>query len=89
MAAENKNRISVVVVVSGEDVAVTVNPHQKVAELVREALRESGNQGQPLENWVLKTADGSSIDFDQRVEDAGITEGMKLFLNPKAGEGGC
>ena len=89
MSGDNPNQVSVTVVVSGEDVAVTVNPHQKVAELVREALRESGNQGQPLENWVLKTADGSSIDFNQRIGDAGITEGMKLFLNPKAGEGGC
>lgn len=88
MATENKNQINVIVVVSGEDIPVTVNTHEKVANLVREALRESGNEGQPLENWVLKS-DDSPIEFDLRISEAGITDGMKLYLNPKAGEGGC
>ncbi len=88
MAEDAKNRIDVVVVVSGEDVHVSVNKNQKVSQLVREALRESGNAGQPPENWVLKS-DAGNIDLDQRISDAGITSGMKLYLNPKVGEGGA
>lgn len=87
MPSGSDSKITIIVVVSGEDVAVTVNTHQKVAQLVREALNESGNQGQPVENWILKS-DAGAIDFEQRIADAGITDGMKLYLNPKAGEGG-
>lgn len=85
---KNVNRITVTVIVSGEDLSVSVNTHQKVAELVRKALQESGNEGQPIDNWVLKTEDAREIDFELRISESGITDGMKLYLNPKAGEGG-
>ena len=89
MAKEDKkqNHITVTVVVSGEDVSVSVNTHEKVAVLVHKSLEESGNEGQPIENWVLKS-DTSPIDFELRISESGITDGMKLYLNPKAGEGG-
>jgi hypothetical protein len=87
MASDGKSKITVVVVVSGEDVEVTVQTHQDVSKLVREALRESGNAGQPPEDWVLK-GDAGEIAQDQTITAAGIVDGMKLRLTPEAGEGG-
>lgn len=80
--------IDVPVIVSGEEVTVQVNPHVKVSELVRKALHESGNAGQQPSDWVLRS-DAGTIGQDQTITEAGITAGMKLYLNPAAGEGGC
>lgn len=88
MAEHRSSNITVTVVVSGEDVEVTVNSHQYVRELVREALRESGNAGQPPENWILKS-DGGEIDQEQTVAAGGVVAGIRLTLTPEAGEGGC
>ncbi|HEY3292824.1 MAG TPA: DUF2604 domain-containing protein [Candidatus Nanopelagicaceae bacterium] len=87
MAHPNPN-IEVTVVVSGQPTTVKVNIHEKVENLVREALHQTGNQGQPPGNWELRTADGIMIDQNLSIENAGIVEGMKLFLSPHAGAGG-
>lgn len=85
---KNDPNITVNVVVSGQETSLNVNIHQKVEELIKEALRETGNQGQPPEDWELRTGDGALIGQGVRVGDAGILEGTKLYLNPKAGAGG-
>jgi uncharacterized protein DUF2604 len=80
--------ITVTIVVSGQPTSLKVNIHQKVEELVREALRQSGNQGQPPGDWELRTTDGNLIEQTARIGDAGIIEGITLFLSPRAGIGG-
>ncbi len=80
--------IKVTVVVSGQAVDVRVNVHEPVANLVRKALHESGNQGQPPENWELRKTDGTLLDQSVTIAQAGITDGMTLFLSPRAGAGG-
>jgi Protein of Unknown function (DUF2604) len=82
------NKINVIVVVSGVDQPVEVNPHQTVGHLAEEALKDSGNAGQPLENWEMKTAEGVIIPFESHIAEAGIGEGSKVYLTPKAGSGG-
>jgi hypothetical protein len=84
----SKNNIDITVVVSGQNIKVTVNLHQKVSHLVDEALNNSGNKGQPSGSWELRTADGTLIDQSLTIEQAGITDGITLFLNPHAGAGG-
>ena len=81
-------QINVIVVVSGVDQPVRVNPNQTVGHLAKEALKASGNEGQPLENWEMKTEGGTIIPFESRIDDAGIVEGSKVYLTPKAGSGG-
>jgi len=82
------NTIDLVVVVSGRPEPVRAHPNEKVVDVVRTALRESGNQGQPPENWELRTEQGVVISQDQTVREAGLLSGMTLFLNPEAGAGG-
>lgn len=84
--AEN---INVQVVVSGQATDLKVNTNQTIEQLVKEALKESGNKGQPPSEWELRLPDGTLIDQSLRVADAGIANGATLFLNPKAGAGGC
>ncbi len=80
--------IEVVIVVSGQPTSVKVNLHQKVEQLVHEALNKSGNEGQPPFQWELRKADGALIDQSTRVEEAGISDGATLYLSPMAGAGG-
>jgi hypothetical protein len=86
MAPDQK--ISITVVVSGHPTTLSLNRHQTVAHLVQEALQKSGNVGQPPDQWELRTSDGSLINQALTIADANITDGMTLFLSPKAGAGG-
>jgi hypothetical protein len=80
--------ISVTVIVSGQPTTVKVNIHQTVDHLVREALNQTGNKGQPPSEWELRTADGALIEQTLTIEAAGIVAGITLYLNPRAGAGG-
>ncbi len=80
--------LDLIVVVSGSPQPVRVNIHQPLEQLVAEALRESGNVGQPPADWELRTEDGALLDQGVRVDGAGLHEGQTLFLNPRAGAGG-
>ena len=82
------NNFSVQIVVSGQAVTVKVNEHQTLDHLVREALQESGNQGQSPDAWDLRTAAGAILPLNQTVEQAVITAGVLLYLNPKTSSGG-
>jgi len=80
--------IDVIVVVSGTPQPIRVNIHQKLEQLVEEALRESGNVGQPASEWEMRSENGQQLDITMRIMDAGVVAGETLFLNPRAGAGG-
>ena len=81
--------IVVVVIVSGQPTSVKVNLHQQVDHLIREALNQTGNKGQPPSDWDLRTASGSTIGQNLTIEQAGIIDGTTLYLSPHAGAGGA
>lgn len=81
--------VDLIVVVSGADAAVRVNRQQKIGQVIREALRESGTPLGRLEDWVIShESDGVALDHDARVGDLELTVGTRLLLNPAAGGGG-
>jgi hypothetical protein len=86
--AKPDNHVNVQIVVSGQPTAVKANINQTVEHLVKEALRESGNKGQPASEWELRTSDGALIQQSIAVGAAGISDGAVLFLSPRAGAGG-
>ena len=86
--SQSAQNINVIVIVSGQETNVKINVHQKVENLVREALHNTGNEGQAISEWELRTADGALIETSLRITDAGIVEGMRLYLSPRAGAGG-
>jgi hypothetical protein len=80
--------LTIVVVVSGQPTPLKTNVHQTVEKLVIEALRETGNKGQAPAEWELRRGDGSLVEQTLTVGAAGLTEGMTLYLSPRAGAGG-
>lgn len=88
MAPPQDKNIEITVVVSGQPQRIRVNTHQTVEHLVHEALKQSGNTGQPPDQWELRTEEGALLDQQRRIADVGIVAGVTLFLNPRAGAGG-
>lgn len=80
--------LELIVVVSGSPHSVRINVRQRLEHVVQEALRESGNVGQPATDWELRTEDGTLLAQGERVERAELHQGQTLFLNPRAGAGG-
>jgi hypothetical protein len=84
-----ENNVTLTVVVSGAPQSVRINLHQKVADLMREALREAGVGHGDLAGWSLRFASGGdAISPDARIAESGISAGETLFLDRDAGGGG-
>jgi hypothetical protein len=86
--AKPEKKINLTVVVSGQPVPIEINHNRLVEHLVEKALKQSGNHGQAPDQWELRTESGDLIDQSLQVDQAGIHDGMTLFLNPKTGAGG-
>ena len=81
-------KIDVTVVVNGEPTEVEVNENAPLTALVGKALVKTTNTGQAPENWELRDGQGNELDLDKKFASFGFAEGVKLFLNLKAGIGG-
>jgi len=86
--AKPDNHVDLVIVVSGAPESVRINRNERLEQAVREALRESGNQGQRPEDWELRNEAGHLLALSMRPDEAGLFDGQTLFLSPKAGAGG-
>ena len=82
-------RVSVAVVVNGQPTIVEVNKNAPLHTLIPKALEQTNNTGQPPENWELRDAAGTLLDGAKKVEDFNFPADIRLFLNLKAGVGGC
>jgi hypothetical protein len=81
-------KLDLVIVVNGHPTTVDVEPNALLRSVIPKALEQTGNQGQPPENWELRDANGVVLDIAKKVRDFGFAIGTKLFLNLKAGVGG-
>jgi hypothetical protein len=86
MAAEGN--IEVTVVVSGAPHPIRINAHEKVGNLIRQALADAGVHGGDIAGWTLRFQDGRAIPSGERIAEAGIAAGATLFLDPDEGGGG-
>ena len=84
----SKKRDTLTVVVNGQPVEVDVNIHAPLRTVIPKALHDSGNVGQPPENWELKDAAGNLLDLDKKIEDYHFSPETTLFLSLKAGVAG-
>lgn len=89
MPEDKHRKIEIVVVVSGQPERLTIHEHERLEHIVREALKRSGNEGQPPSDWELRTEGGQLLDQAQTVGQAHVENGQTLFLSPKAGAGGA
>ena len=81
-------KISITVVVNGKPTDVDAFDNEPLGSIIPDALQQTGNTGQPQENWELRDSDGTLLDPDKLIEDYGFSDKVRLFLNLKAGVGG-
>ena len=76
------------IVVNGTPAEIEANPEAPLESVIPKALKQTGNEGQPPQNWELKDAKGTALDVSKKIEDYHFPCGVKLFLSLKAGVGG-
>jgi hypothetical protein len=82
------HQIEIVVVVNGNPALVHAEQGTHLRKVVEQALSDTGNVGQPPENWELRNAAGLELDQSKTVGHYDLESGVKLFLNLHAGVGG-
>lgn len=85
---EHVNEMDVTVVVNGQPTVVKANLNAPLYNIIPRALEQSGNAGQPPENWELRDAAGTLLDLSKKLEEFGFPANTTVFLNLKAGVGG-
>ena len=78
----------ITIVVNGKPETVEVALDEQIGQAVKAALEQSGNSGQPAEQWELRDEAGQILDPGKKIGESGIGLGAKLFLSLKAGVGG-
>jgi hypothetical protein len=84
-----ENEIDLVIVVNGQPTVVKANKNAPLHTVIPRALDQTGNAGQPPENWELRDAAGALLPVDQKIEEFNFPSDVRLFLNLKAGVGGA
>ncbi len=82
------NEIDIAIVVNGQPTVVHANRNAPLRTVIARALEQTGNAGQPPENWELRDAAGAPLPLDQKIGDFNFPADVRLFLNLKAGGGG-
>lgn len=82
------NKIQITVIVNGVATDVEANLNAPLGTIIPRALEQTGNTGQPPENWELRDAQGTLLDTSQKIASFGFPPGVHLMLNLKAGVGG-
>ena len=83
-----RNKTTITVIVNGTPTEVEANEHAPLRTIIPRALEQTGNSGQPPDQWELKDALGNLLDLDRKIGDYNFPEDVKLFLSLKAGVGG-
>jgi Protein of Unknown function (DUF2604) len=82
------NKIDIAVIVNGQPTVVEANKNSPLHSIIGRALEQTGNSGQPPENWEFRDAGGTLLDASKKIKDFDFPPDVKLFLNLKAGIGG-
>lgn len=85
---EHHPKLMLTVVVNGTPTEVEASPDEPLQSVIPKALEQTGNEGQPPENWELKDLKGVALDIKKRIGEFHFPCNVKLFLSLKAGVGG-
>jgi Protein of Unknown function (DUF2604) len=81
-------KVQLAVIVNGQPTVVEANENAPLHAIIGRALEQTGNSGQPPENWEFRDAGGSLLDAGKKISEFNFPANVKLFLNLKAGIGG-
>lgn len=82
------NKIEIAVIVNGQPTLVEANANAPLQTVIPRALEQTGNTGQPPDNWELRDGNGTLLDTSQKIGSFNFPPDVQLFLNLKAGVGG-
>lgn len=82
-------KIEFTIVVNGTPCVVEQNVNSPLDAVIERALAETGNVGQPQENWELRDEQGVLLEPTRKIKSYGFPAHVTLFLSLKAGVGGC
>lgn len=80
--------IHLTIVVNGQPTVVSELKEAPLGAAIPKALSQTGNAGQPPENWELRDAAGAVLSLELEIAEYRFPPDVKLFLNLKAGVGG-
>lgn len=81
----SKEQISLTVVVGGEPTKVETNLNAALASVAEKAISQVGSKETDLSKWKLTNANKQELSFNQKVGEAGLTNGSTIFLDLRAG----
>jgi hypothetical protein len=81
-------KLPLTIVVNGQPTQLEVSEEALLESVIPRALEQTGNTGQPPDQWELRTAEGQTLDVRRTVESFHFVPGTTLFLNLRAGVGG-
>jgi hypothetical protein len=76
------------IIVNGVPAVIERNANAPLRSLVEKALNDTGNVGQPVDNWEIRDAAGRVLDLSRKIGEFDFPDDVKLFLSLKAGVGG-
>jgi hypothetical protein len=82
------SKLDLTVVVNGQPTTINAEPEAPLGSIIPKALEQTGNVGQPPQNWELRDVNGNVLDPARKIETFGFVSGVAIFLNLRAGIGG-
>jgi chromosome segregation ATPase len=76
-----------VFIINGQPQKIEARPDWLLKTAVELALKESGNEGRPIEDWDVKW-NNLILDLKKEIREYHFPECVDLFLSLKAGQGG-
>lgn len=80
--------MEIIIIINGVETPVKANIEAKLIDIMSEARKESNNTGRQILDWDIYTSDGISLNTTRTVQDLGLAEGERLFMNLGVGAGG-
>ena len=87
-AMTGHKKLTMTIIVNGVPTSVERNEDAPLISAIERALADTGNVGQPVENWELRDEAGNSLDVSRKIETYNFPDGVTLHLSLKAGVGG-
>jgi hypothetical protein len=75
------NKDTIVVVVAGAEVVVPINENEPLKNVVKDALKLSGNASRKEEDWQLKFEGVLITDLSRKVRDYNFPPNAILYLS--------
>lgn len=75
-------------IINGKSIKVQVDLEWTLKEAVEHALKQSGNEGRPIEDWNVKY-NNVALDLNKRIKEFHFKDCAELFLSLNAGHGGA